>query len=142
MENVFQSWSEQISPGSHFYRNSRRSTHPHLVFNNNNVSQTFSQKHQGVILDFKLAFEEHLNNVLAKVNKSISLLRKLRNLLPRTTLITIYKAFIRSHLDYGDILYDRALNKLPKEKLESIQYTACLALTGTIRSTPIEKIYQ
>ena len=142
MENVFQSWSEQISPGSHFYRNSRRSTHPHLVFNNNNVSQTFSQKHQGVILDFKLAFEEHLNNVLAKVNKSISLLRKFRNLLPRTALITINKAFIRSHLDYGDILYDRALNKLPKEKLESIQYTACLALTGTIRSTPIEKIYQ
>ena len=142
MENVFQSWSEQISPGSHFYRNSRRSTHPHLVFNNNNVSQTFSQKHQGVILDFKLAFEEHLNNVLAKVNKSISLLRKFRNLLPRTTLITINKAFIRSHLDYGDILYDRALNKLPKEKLESFQYTACLALTGTIRSTPIEKIYQ
>ena len=142
MENVFQSWSEQISPGSHFYRNSRRSTHPHLVFNNNNVSQTFSQKHQGVILDFKLAFEEHLNNVLAKVNKSISLLRKFRNLLPRTTLITINKAFIRSHLDYGDILYDRALNKFPKEKLESIQYTACLALTGTIRSTPIEKIYQ
>ena len=142
MENVFQSWSEQISPGSHFYRNSRRSTHPHLVFNNNNVSQTFSQKHQGVILDFKLAFEEHLNNVLAKVNKSISLLRKFRNLLPRTALITINKAFIRSHLDYGDILYDRALNKLPKEKLESFQYTACLALTGTIRSTPIEKIYQ
>ena len=142
MENVFQSWSEQISPESHFYRNSRRSTHPHLVFNNNNVSQTFSQKHQGVILDFKLAFEEHLNNVLAKVNKSISLLRKFRNLLPRTTLITINKAFIRSHLDYGDILYDRALNRLPKEKLESFQYTACLALTETIRSTPIEKIYQ
>ena len=115
---------------------------PTLIFNNNNVSQTFSQNHQGVILDFKLAFEEHLNNVLAKVKKSISLLRKLRNLLPRTILITIYKAFIRSHLDYGDILYDQALNKLPKEKLESIQYNACLALTGAIRSTPIEKIYQ
>ena len=113
-----------------------------MVFNNNNVSQTFSQKHQGVILDFKLAFEEHLNNVLAKVKKSISLLRKLRILLPRTTLITIYKAFIRSHLDYGDILYDRALNKLPKEKLEFIQYNACLALTGAIRSPPIEEIYQ
>ena len=58
---------------------SKRSTHPASVFNNNNVSQTFSQKHLGIILDFKLTFEEHLNNVLAKVNKAVGLLRKLRN---------------------------------------------------------------
>ena len=41
-----------------FSRKSKRSTHPPLVFNNNNVSQTYSQKHLGVILDFK----EHLKN--------------------------------------------------------------------------------
>ena len=74
----------------------KRSTHSPLVFN---VSQTFSQKHLGVILDFKLTFEEHLNNVLAKVNKAVGLLRKLRNLLLRTTLIATYKAFIRQYLD-------------------------------------------
>ena len=77
----------------------KRSTHPALVFDNNNVSQTFSQKRLGVILDLKLTFEEFLNNALAKVNKAVGLLRKLRNLLPRTTLITIYKTFIRPHLD-------------------------------------------
>ena len=89
---------------------SKRLTHPHLVFNNNNVSQSFSQKHVGVILDLKLTFEDHRNNVLAKVNKAAGRLRKLRNLLPRTTLITMYKAFIWPHLDYGDILYDQAFN--------------------------------
>ena len=111
----------------------QRSTHPSLVFNNNNVSQTCSQKHLGVILDFKLTFEEHLNNVLAKVNKAVGLLRKLRNILPRTTLVTIYKAFIRPHLEYGDVLYDQAFNNSFTEKLESFQYNACLALTGAIR---------
>ena len=116
-----------------FSCNSKRSIHPPLVFNNSNVSQTFSQKHLGVILDFKLTFEEHLNNVLAKVNKAVGLLRKLRNILPRTTLVTIYKAFIRPHLDYGDVLYDQAFNNSFKEKLESFQYNACLALTGAIR---------
>ena len=54
-------------------RKLKRSSHPPLVFNNNNVSQTFSQKHLGVILDFKLTFEEHFNNVLAKVNKAAGL---------------------------------------------------------------------
>ena len=72
-----------------FSRKSKRSTHPPLIFNNNNFSQTYSQKHLGVILDFKLTYEEHLNNVLAKLNKAVGLLRKLRSLLARTTLITI-----------------------------------------------------
>ena len=37
----------------------------------------FSQKHSGVILDFKLTFEDHLNNGFAKVKKTIGFLRKL-----------------------------------------------------------------
>ena len=121
---------------------SKRPTHPSLVFKDNNVSQSFSQKHLGVILDFKLTFEEHLNNVLAKVNKAVGLLRKLRNILPRTTLITIYKAFIRPHLDYGDVLYDQAFNNSFKEKLESVQYNVFLALTGAISGASKEKICQ
>ena len=125
-----------------FSRKSKRSTHPPLVFNNNNVSQTYSQKHLGVILDFKLTFEEHLNNVLAKVNKAVGLLRKLRNTLPRTTLVTIYKAFIRPHLDYGNVLYDQAYNNSFKKKLESFRYNVCLVLTGATRGTSKEKIYQ
>ena len=100
--------------------------HPSLGFNNNNVLQAFSQKHLGVTLN------EPLNNVLNKVNKTIGLLRKLQKLLSRSTLITIYKAF-RSHLDYGDILYDQICNGSLHEKLESIQYNACLALKGAIR---------
>ena len=62
-----------------------------------------------VILDVKLTFEEQLKNVFMKTNKTIKLLRKLSNLLPRQALITIYKAFVRPHLDYGDVLYDQAL---------------------------------
>ena len=103
-----------------FSRKSKRHTHPHLASTNNNVSQTFHQKHLGVILDFKLTFEDHLNNILARICKAVCLLRKLRNLLRRTALITNYKSFIRSHLDYGDVLYDQAFNKLFREKLECI----------------------
>ena len=28
----------------------------------------------------------------------------------RPSLITIYKAFIRPHLDYGDVVFDQAIN--------------------------------
>ena len=59
-----------------------------------------------------------------KISKTIGLFRKLQNLLPRAALVTIYKAFIRPHLDYCDILYDQAYNMSFHQKLESIQYNA------------------
>ena len=95
-----------------------------------------------VILDVKLTFEEHLKNVFNKTNKTIGLLRKLSNLLPRQALVTIYKAFVRPYLDYGDVLYDQAFNNSFLRKMESIEYNACLAITGAIRGTSREKIYQ
>ena len=121
-----------------FSRKLKKVTHPPLVFNNANVSQCKSQKHLGIILDSKLTFEDHYKTVLSKTNGTIGLLRKLQNLLPRETLITVYKA----HFDYSDVLFDQAFNASSQEKLESIQYNVCLALTGTIRGTSKEKLYQ
>ena len=57
-------------------------------------------------------------------------------------LFSLYKTFIRSRLDYADIIYDRAFNSAFHDKLESIQYNACLEITGAIRGTSTEKMYQ
>ena len=46
-----------------------------------------------------------------------------------------YAAFVRSHLDYGDIVYDEAYNASFHNKLVLFQYLACLAITGAIRGT-------
>ena len=94
------------------------------------------------MLDSKLTFEDHYKTVLSKLNRTIGLLRKLQNLLPRKTLITIYKAFVRPHLGYGDVLFNQALNASSHEKLESMQYNACLALAGTIRGNSKKKLCQ
>ena len=77
-----------------------------------------------------------------KINKAISLLRKLQNNLPRAPLVTIYKSFVRPHLDYRDILYDQTFNNSFHERLESIQYNAALAITGSTRDSPRENVYQ
>ena len=63
-------------------------------------------------------------------------------MLSRQALVTICKAFVRPHLDYGDVLYDQAFNNSFHTKMESIQYNACLAITGAIRGTSRAKIYQ
>ena len=67
----------------------------HLLFvRYHQVTQTSSQKHLGIILDA----QQHSKNT------TIWLLRKLQNTILRTVLITIYKAFIKPHWEYGDII--------------------------------------
>ena len=63
-----------------------------------------------MILHTKLDFSSHLKDAQNKVNKTIRLLRTLQDTLPRTSSVTIFKLFIRPHLDYGDIIYDQAYN--------------------------------
>ena len=79
---------------------------------------------------------------MSKVDKTIGLLRKLQAVLPPPSLVTIYKAFIGPHLDYGDIIYVQAHKESFHQKLKSIQYNAALAITGAIRGTSREKLYQ
>ena len=55
--------------------------------------------------------------------------------------ITMYKSFIRLHLDYDDI-FDLAFNKSFHDNLEAIEYSASLARTAAIRGTSREKLYQ
>ena len=124
-----------------FSRKIQKSSQLSLIFNNNIVTQSPTQKHLGMFLDTKLDFQEHLKSIFSKVNKTIGLLRKLHHKLPRSPLLTIYKSFIRPHLDYGDIIYDQAYNASFHQKLESIQYDAALAITGAIRGTSKEKLH-
>ena len=94
-----------------------------------------------MVVDTKLDFSLHLKNAYNKVNKTIGLHRKLQGTLPRITLATIFKSIIRRHLDYGDITYDRAYNTSFHQNI-TIHYNAALAITGAVRGTSREKIYQ
>ena len=47
--------------------------------------------------------------------------------------MTLYKAFGRPHLDYGDVIYSEAYNKIFHPKLKSIQYNTCLDLSEHIK---------
>ena len=91
-----------------FSRKINKIDHPSLYFNQNLIKSSSTHKHLGTVLDTKLDFNLRLKNVQNKENKTVGLLPKLQDTLPRTSLITIFKSFIKPHLEYGDIIYDRA----------------------------------
>ena len=52
----------------------------------------------------------------------------------------MYKAFVRTHLDYGDIIYDNPSNDSFIQKTESIQYNTALASAGAIPNSFRKKL--
>ena len=57
-----------------------------------------------------------------KANKDVSVTKKFNLSLPRASLITIYKSFVRPHLDNANIIYDQPNNASLSDKIESVQY--------------------
>ena len=97
-----------------FSRKHQRISHPSIYFNNNPIKLVSSQKHLGMILETKLNFQEHIKNILIKVNTTIGILRKLPtswpedhylqylNRLSGLTLITVLSFYLFCHLAFDD----------------------------------------
>ena len=85
---------------------------------------------KSIAYPLKLIFESSLLGGELQVN------------IPRDALLRIYKSFIKPHLDYGDIIYDKSNNESLKNKIKNIQYNACIAVTGAIQEASRERLYQ
>ena len=66
----------------------------------------------------------------------------MQTFLPRNSLLTIYKSFIRPLLDYADMIYDQPSNASFSKRIESVQCNAAIAITGAIIGSSREKLYQ
>ena len=125
-----------------FSRKKNATTHPPLFFNNSEIKLSSNQKHLGLTLDSKLSFNEHITDKIHQANKCVGFLQKLQTILPRNSLLTIYISFIRPLLDYADVICDQPSNASFSKKIELVQYNMALAITGAIKSSSREKLYQ
>ena len=139
------SWKMSFNPDPskqavevHFSRKINPLDTPPVYFNNLAVASCKTQKHLGLLLDKRLTFDRHVEEMIVRANKGVGLITTLRRYLPRTSLLTIYKALIRSHLDYGDVVYNYPGNASFMQKLESVQNNPSLAISGFLRSTSRE----
>ena len=116
----------EIGARNNIWQEKTVSIHPVTYFIKTPVNSTATHKHLGMILDSKLSYVNHLQSIFSRAQKTIGFLRKFQLTLLRKSLVTIYKSFIKPHLDYGDVIYDRASNESFHESLESLQYSASL----------------
>ena len=88
-----------------FPRKKKTLNHPTISLINIQVERASSQKYLGLILDEKLNFEQYIESTIVKINNGVAVIKKLRYSLPRKSLITIYKAFLRPLINYSFIYF-------------------------------------
>ena len=124
-----------------FSSNLNEETHLSVFYYNIEVSRAYSQKHMGLDLDNKLTFKKHIKGKLNKAFFGVGKIKRLCDILPRDSVLTIHKSFIRPHLDYGDVIYDKPNNDSFSDNIEQLQCKACLAITELIQGTSRECLY-
>ena len=117
-----------------FSQKRNKPDHPSINFNGIPVKRESETQHLGVVLDDKLNFRNHILNKIKVATKGLGLLKFLSKFMNRDKLNLMYKMYIRSHLDNGDVIYHNQLAEMMK-KLESVQYNAALIVSGCWKGT-------
>ena len=127
---------------------------PNLIFpieRIQNSGPTKNFKLLGVMLDEYLSFDSHITLLCSKIAKSLYIINRVKNLLPKESLVTLYYALIHSHLSYCTSIYGSAtptsLSKLVTLQKKAIR-TICnvpyrthtAPLFKHLQILPIEKL--
>ena len=108
-----------------------------IVIEGANIPVGKTVKILGITLDRKLTWNDHIRTVEAHCNKTLQLLRRITGYSWGTQakeLLSIYRALIRSKMDYGGELFESASTSV-KEKLNIIQRKALRICLGLPKST-------
>nr|CAI5839845.1 unnamed protein product [Callosobruchus analis] len=124
------------------YTRHRISPQDHITIGNAQIPWKKEHKYLGVTLDQKLTWDSHINNTIAKAEKSLNVLkttaRRHWGSDPQVALL-FYKAYTRSILDFGAVFYGSASNTRLK-KIERVQYKALRLVTGAMKPTLVQAL--
>ncbi|GFQ93136.1 uncharacterized protein TNCT_484971 [Trichonephila clavata] len=100
-------------------------------------------KFLGLIFDQSLRFHRHLKYLKIRSAKALNILKILANTrwgANRTSLLRLYRALIRSKLDYGSVVYSSACKSLLKI-LDPVHHEGLRLCLGAFRTSPVESLY-
>ena len=117
---------------------------PTLEISNIEIPRVQDVKLSAMTWDTKLNWKLHLSQLEAKCNKGLNLMRRLCSHErgadhDELTLMTVYRALIRSKIDYDSIVYDSAATQDLKA-LETTANEAMRIASGCLKSTPISSL--
>ena len=104
-------WKMQFNPDKNkqaiqvtFSQKRTKPAHPPIFLNDSEIKIKDEQKHLGMILDSCLNFNSHMREKIISARRGIGVIRYLSTYVSDDVLNQMYKLYVRSHLDYGDII--------------------------------------
>ena len=104
-------------------RNTQREYSMKLGKDVQKISVCETEKDLGVTFDKDLSFDPHIDRVVKKANQMIGIIKRTFSYLDRDTFLKLYKAFVRPHLEYANVIWNPYL-KRQSEKIEEVQRRA------------------
>ena len=81
------------------------------------------EKDLGVTFDKNLSFDPHIQRVVNKGNQMMGLIRRTFTYLEKETFTKLYKAFVRPHIEYANVIWSPHLKRQSK-MIENVQRRA------------------
>ena len=105
-----------------------------LTLNRTKIFESSRIKYLGLILDSKLTWKDHINELSKKLSRSIGMLYKTQEFCPTPVLKSLYYSIFNSHASYGIPVWGYA-DKLYINKIIKAQKKAIRAITFQIQRT-------
>ena len=94
------------------------------IENDNQKLETCQEeKDLGITFDNNLNFDLHITNITKKANQMLGIIRRTFTFMDKDIFLKLYKALVRSHLEYGNVIWNPHL-KRQSLQIESIQRRA------------------
>lgn len=145
LEKWFTKWGFRLSQSKTvpvLFTKKNKFKYPELRLNNTALSFQSKKKFLGMIFDQKLSWKTHIDMLVSKCKRKINILRCLTGTTWGSSskmLLIVYKALIRSLLDFGCEAYDSAPSSV-KQPLDSIQYQSLRICAGALPLTSLEAL--
>ena len=101
---------------------------------NNENEKSF--KFLGIHLDETLSFKQHISKVCTNISRSNYIINKVKNILPRYSLLTLYSSIVQSHLNYGLHIWGSSVSI---GKLIRLQKKSIRIITNESHTEPLFK---
>ena len=100
--------------------------------NGSNVTleESLEEKDLGVIFDPLLSFNGHVQAVINKANQMLGIIKRTFSYLDHTVFVNLYKAVVRPHLEYANVIWSFPNHKGQSAAIERVQRRATRMLPG------------
>ncbi len=118
----------------------RRNHHLSLYIKNTALEQVRKVKLFGLTIDEKLSWSTHIDNIVVKMGRAISVIKRCAMYLNNHTMKLVTQALVLPHLDYCSVVWSCASNK-DIHKLQLVQNRAARLVLGCPFRTNVKSMH-